>query len=67
MSYTTESWSADADAASIATLRALSVDQVQQAGIGHIGLPLAVAPVIHTLYSRYLVSDPTDPTSHCSP
>ena len=62
MSHTPESWSADADAASIATLRALSVDQVQQAGIGHIGLPLAVAPVIHTLYSRYLVSDPADPT-----
>lgn len=62
MSNTPESWDADADAASIATLRALSVDQVQQAGIGHIGLPLAVAPAIHTLYSRYLVSDPADPT-----
>jgi transketolase len=57
----TEPWGPDDDAASIATLRALSLDQVQQAGIGHIGLPLAVAPAIHTLYSRYLVSDPTDP------
>jgi transketolase len=62
MSNTPGTWGATADAASIATLRALSVDQVQQAGIGHIGLPLAVAPVIHTLYSRYLVSDPADPT-----
>jgi transketolase len=62
MSNTPETWHAESDAASIATLRALSVDQVQQAGIGHIGLPLAVAPAIHTLYSRYLVSDPADPT-----
>ena len=54
-------WTRDADLRSIATLRSLSVDQVQAAKIGHIGLPLAAAPVLHTLYSKYLVADPADP------
>lgn len=54
-------WSPTADQRSVAALRSLSVDQVQAAGIGHIGLPLGVAPVLHTLYSRYLVSDPHHP------
>ncbi|MCW5951973.1 MAG: transketolase [Propionibacteriaceae bacterium] len=54
-------WSREADLRSISTLRSLSVDQVQAAGIGHIGLPLAAAPVLHTLYSKFLVSDPREP------
>ena len=54
-------WTPEADAASIRTLRALSLDQVQQAGIGHIGLPLGVAPMMHLIFSRFLTSDPTEP------
>lgn len=42
-------------------LRVLSLDQVQAAGIGHIGLPLGMAPVVHTLFTRHLVVDPTHP------
>jgi len=58
---TTTPWSRAEDARSIATLRSLSVDQVQAAGIGHIGLPLGAAPIVHTVFSKFLVSDPADP------
>lgn len=52
---------AAADARSIAALRGLSLDQIQAAKSGHIGLPLGAAPILHTLFSRFLVSDPTHP------
>lgn len=47
---------------SVATLRALSLDQVQQAQSGHIGLPLGAAPILHNLYGHFIASDPADPT-----
>ncbi|MEO7131167.1 MAG: transketolase, partial [Dermatophilaceae bacterium] len=50
-----------ADARSVSTLRSLSLDQVQAANSGHIGLPLGAAPILHTLYSRFLISDPGHP------
>jgi transketolase len=49
------------DARSIATLRGLSLDQIQAAKSGHLGLPLGAAPILHTLFSRFLVSDPSYP------
>lgn len=49
------------DARSIATLRSLALDQVQAAKSGHLGLPLGAAPILHTLFSRFLVSDPRHP------
>ena len=49
------------DARSVAALRSLSVDQVQAARSGHPGLPLGAAPILHTLFSRFLSSDPSDP------
>lgn len=49
------------DARSIATLRGLSLDQIQAAKSGHLGLPLGAAPILHTLFSRFLVSDPAQP------
>jgi transketolase len=61
MNTRASAWTREDDKRSIATLRSLSVDQVQEAGIGHIGLPLAAAPVLHTLYSRYFVADPQHP------
>jgi transketolase len=45
----------------IDTIRTLSMDAVQQAGSGHPGTPMALAPVIHTLWGRFLRFDPTDP------
>ncbi len=45
----------------INALRVLSLDQVQAAGIGHLGLPLGMAPVVYTLFTRHLVVDPAHP------
>jgi transketolase len=50
-----------ADARSIAALRSLALDQIQAAKSGHLGLPLGSAPILHTLFSRFLVSDPAHP------
>jgi len=52
---------ADIEQLSIATLRSLSIDQVQAAQSGHIGFPLGAAPILHTLYAHYLRSDPAAP------
>jgi len=45
----------------INTIRTLSMDAVQQANSGHPGTPMALAPVIYTLWQRYLRFDPDDP------
>lgn len=45
----------------INALRILSLDQVQAAGIGHLGLPLGMAPTVYTLFTRHLVVDPAHP------
>lgn len=50
-----------ADARSVAALRSLAVDQVQAARSGHPGLPLGAAPILHTLFSRFVRSDPSEP------
>jgi transketolase len=46
---------------SIDTIRALAMDAVQQAGAGHPGTAMALAPLAHTLYTRLLRVDPADP------
>jgi transketolase len=43
------------------TIRTLSMDAVQQANSGHPGTPMALAPVIYTLWQRFLRFDPDDP------
>ncbi len=43
------------------TIRALSIDCVQQANSGHPGLPLGAAPMAYTLWQRHLRHDPSDP------
>ncbi len=53
--------SASIDQLCINTIRALSMDAVQQAGSGHPGTPMALAPVIFTLWQRFLRFDPADP------
>ena len=45
----------------INTIRTLSMDAVQQANSGHPGTAMAMAPVIYTLWQRFLRFDPEDP------
>ncbi|MSR32896.1 MAG: transketolase [Gemmataceae bacterium] len=46
---------------SINTIRTLSMDAVQKANSGHPGTPIALAPVMYTLWQKYLRFDPADP------
>ena len=45
----------------INTIRTLSMDAVQRANSGHPGTPMAMAPVIYTLWQSFLRFDPEDP------
>jgi transketolase len=45
----------------INTIRTLSIDAVQQAKSGHPGTPMALAPLIYTIWNRVLQYDPQDP------
>jgi transketolase len=45
----------------INTIRTLSMDAVQEANSGHPGTPMALAPVVYTLWQRFLRFDPDDP------
>jgi transketolase N-terminal domain/subunit len=49
------------DQLSINTIRTLSIDAVQQAKSGHPGTPMALAPLVHTIWNRVLRFDPEDP------
>ena len=45
----------------INTIRTLAMDAVQQANSGHPGAPMALAPLIYTLWQDFLRFDPDDP------
>jgi transketolase len=45
----------------INTIRTLSIDAVQQANSGHPGTPMALAPLVYTIWNRALRFDPQDP------
>src|ERR1700688_3049496 len=45
----------------IDTIRTLAMDAVQQANSGHPGTPMALAPLIYTLWQNFLRFDPDDP------
>ena len=45
----------------INTIRTLAMDAVQQANSGHPGTPMALAPVVYTLWQHFLRFDPDDP------
>ncbi len=49
------------DEHAVTALRVLAIDQVEQAGSGHPGLPLGAAPMAYVLFSRFLCFDPADP------
>src|SRR6266487_1231904 len=49
------------DILSINTIRTLAIDAVQKANSGHPGSPMALAPVVYTLWQQFLRYDPADP------
>src|SRR5881398_4110472 len=51
----------DLDTLSINTIRTLSIDAIQRANSGHPGTPMGMAPVVYTLWQRFLRFDPADP------
>ena len=53
--------SAQLDQLSINCIRTLSMDAVQQAKSGHPGTPMALAPLVYTLWNRVMRFDPQDP------
>src|SRR6202789_4073022 len=52
---------AELDQLSINTIRTLSMDAVEQANSGHPGTPMALAPLVYTLWNRVMRFDPQDP------
>lgn len=52
---------AQLDQLCVNTIRTLSIDAVQQANSGHPGTPMALAPLVYTLWNRILRFDPADP------
>jgi transketolase len=52
---------AQLDELSINTIRTLSIDAVQQAKSGHPGTPMALAPLVYTIWNRVMRFDPQDP------
>ena len=53
-------WS-EIDDRAVAHARALAMDAVQNAGHGHPGTAMSLAPVAYNLFQRHLVHDPADP------
>jgi transketolase len=53
--------SRDLDQLCINTIRTLSIDAIQQAKSGHPGTPMALAPLVYTIWNRVLRFDPQDP------
>jgi transketolase len=53
--------SEELDQLAINTIRTLSIDAVQQAKSGHPGTPMALAPMVYTIWNRVLRFDPQDP------
>jgi transketolase len=49
------------DALCVNTIRTLSIDAVQKAKSGHPGTPMALAPLVYTLWNRVMRFDPQDP------
>jgi transketolase len=52
---------AEMDELCINTIRTLSIDAVQAANSGHPGTPMALAPLVYTLWNRVMRFDPKDP------
>jgi transketolase len=61
MSTTQTSPTVQIDQLCINTIRTLSMDAVQQANSGHPGTPMALAPLVYTIWNRDMRFDPQDP------
>lgn len=48
-------------ALSIATIRSLVIDMINKANSGHPGMALGSAPILYTLFTKHLVSNPKEP------
>ena len=55
----------EVDTLAINTIRTLAMDAVQQANSGHPGAPMGLAPLAYTLWNRFLIYDPADPSWPC--
>ncbi|GAA1528989.1 transketolase [Actinomadura kijaniata] len=53
-------WS-DQDRRAVDMVRALAMDAVEEAGSGHPGTAMSLAPAAYLLFQRFLKHDPTDP------
>ncbi len=60
MTTTTEQ-SAGLDRLAVDTVRTLAMDAIQNAGDGHPGTAMALAPAAYVLWTRFLTFDPADP------
>jgi transketolase len=49
------------DQLAVNTIRMLAMDAVQQANSGHPGTPVALAPLVYTIWQDFLRYDPADP------
>jgi transketolase len=52
---------AELDQLAVNTIRTLSIDAVEKAKSGHPGTPMALAPLVYTLWNRVMRFDPLDP------
>jgi len=52
---------AQLDQLCVNTIRTLSIDAVQQAKSGHPGTPMALAPLVYTIWNRIMRFDPQNP------
>jgi transketolase len=52
---------AELDQLAVNTIRTLSIDAVERARSGHPGTPMALAPLVYTIWNRVMRFDPADP------
>ncbi|HET6211900.1 MAG TPA: hypothetical protein VFE14_03400, partial [Micromonosporaceae bacterium] len=52
------------DRRAVDTVRVLAMDAVEQAGNGHPGTAMSLAPAAYLLFQKVLRHDPTDPRWH---
>lgn len=45
----------------INTIRTLSIDAIERANSGHLGMPMGAAPMAYTLWSKEMSHNPINP------
>ncbi len=59
-------WS-ELDQRAVNMSKALTADAVENTGSGHPGSAISLAPVVYTLYQRFIKHDPNDPQGRPRP